>query len=158
MHARSDSSASGTPGRVRVVPSGDVIKTRTSPAATTAWGASAAPKTVVVIDNEPDNVDLTVMVLQAAGHTALGTTAVRNGVGLAVHHAADVVVLDYQMPDMNGAEVGKALRAHPITMDIKIVMHSATPEATIRASFTQYDAYVAKPAPGLRLLQAIAAL
>lgn len=141
------------------MPSGGVIKTGTWPGdASTEWGRSAAPKTVVVIDDEPDNVDLTVMVLKLAGHTALGTTAVRNGVGLAVHHAADIVVLDYLMPDINGAEVGKALRAHPLTRDIKIVMHSATPEATIRASFTQYDAYLAKPAAGLRLLQTIAAL
>ncbi len=124
----------------------------------TNWGYTVSPKTVVVIDDEPDIVDLTVMVLESAGHTAHGTTAGKKGVSLAVDHAADVVVLDHLMPDMNGAQVGRALRAHPVTKNIKILMHSGTPEATIRASFTQYDTYLAKPAPGLRLLQAIEAL
>ncbi len=125
---------------------------------TTDWGRTPAPKTVVVVDDEPDNVDLTVMVLESAGHTAHGTTAGKKGVSLAVDRAADVVVLDHLMPDMNGAEVGKALRAHPVTRDVKILMHSGTPEATIRASFTHYDAYLAKPARGHELLHAIEAL
>lgn len=122
------------------------------------WGRSAAPKTVVVIDDEPDNVELTVMVLESAGHTVHGATAGQAGVDLAVDHSADVVVLDHLMPGMTGAEVGGALRAHPVTQDIKILMHSATPEAMIRASFTGYNAYLAKPAQGLRLLQEIEAL
>lgn len=122
------------------------------------WELCASPKTVVVIDDDLDSVDLMVMVLESAGHTALGTTEGRAGLKLAVDHAAQVVVLDYLMPGMSGAEVGKALRAHPVTRDVKILMHSGTPEATIRASFMHYGAYLAKPALGLRLLQAIEAL
>ena len=124
----------------------------------TNWGYTASPKTIVVIDDEPDIVDLTVMVLESAGHRAHGTTAGKAVVNLAVEHSADIVVLDHLMPEMNGAEVGRALRAHPVTQDIKIVMHSATPEATIRASFAHYDAYLAKPAHGLALLDVVEAL
>ncbi len=124
----------------------------------TGWGRSAAPKTIVVIDDELDNVDLNVMVLQSAGHTAHGATDGRAGLQSAIEHAADIVVLDYVMPGMIGAEVGKALRDHPDTRDVKILMYSGTPEATISASFAHYNAYLAKPAQGLQLLQAIEAL
>ena len=122
------------------------------------WKQTAAPKIVVVIDDESDNVELTVLVLESAGHAAHGATAGRAGVVLAVNHAAEVAVLDHLMPDMSGAEVGKALRAHPVTKDIKILMYSGTPEATIRALFSHYDAYLAKPAHGHELLLAIEAL
>lgn len=59
---------------------------------------------------------------------------------------------------MNGAQVGQAIRAHPVTKDTKILMHTGTPEATIRASFTQYDGYLARPAYSEDLLRAIKAL
>ncbi|MDQ2736757.1 MAG: response regulator [Pseudomonadota bacterium] len=124
----------------------------------TGWGLAASPKTIVVIDDERDNVDLTVMILESAGHTARGATEGRAGLKLAIEQLTHIVVLDHLMPDMNGAEVGKALRAHPVTRYIKILMHSGTPEATIRVSFTDYDAYLTKPAQGLSLLQAIEAL
>ncbi|MDQ2734948.1 MAG: response regulator [Pseudomonadota bacterium] len=124
----------------------------------TGWRLSASPKTIVVIDDERDNVDLTVMVLESAGHTARGTTEGREGLKLAIEQVPHVVVLDHLMPDMNGAEVGKALRAHPATRYVKILMHSGTPEVTIRIWFTDYDAYLAKPVYGFRLLEAIEAL
>lgn len=124
----------------------------------TNWAPAASPKTVVVIDDETDIVDLTVMVLESAGHRAHGATAGKAGVKLAVEHSADIVVLDHLMPGMNGADVGRALRAHSVTHDIKIVMHSATPEATIRVAFTGYDAYLEKPAHGLALLDVVEAL
>ena len=71
-----------------------------------------------------------------------------------------MVVLDYLMPEMNGAEEGKMLRAHPVTKDVKILMYSGTSEseATIQASFTYYDACLTKPADGRELLHAVGAL
>ncbi len=119
---------------------------------------SAVPKTVVVIDDELDSVDLTVLVLQSAGHKAIGATEGRAGFHLAVDHAAQVVVLDHLMPGLNGAEVGQALRSHAVTRSVKILMHSGLPEEAIRSAFEHYDAYLLKPATGATLLQAIEAL
>ncbi len=76
------------------------------------WSVSASPKTVIVIDGETDYLEVLVMILQSAGHNAHGSTEGGNGLRLVLEHDADVVVLDYLMPDINGAQVGKALRAH----------------------------------------------
>jgi len=54
--------------------------------APTTWDVSASPKTVVVIDDDLDLLDLLdlmVIVLQSAGHKAYGTTESQNGVSLA---------------------------------------------------------------------------
>lgn len=67
-----------------------------------------------------------------------------------------VVVLCHLMSCMTGAEVSMALRISPFLQNVKILICSGSPEATIRVAFMQYDAYLAKPAQCLLLLQAIA--
>ncbi len=119
------------------------------------WGPSTSPKTIVVIDDEPDNVDLTVMLLESAGHAAFGSTDGPLGVLLAAEKGADIAVLDYMMPTTNGGEIGKLLHAYPPTQSIKILMCSGTSEAAIRLSFTQYNAFLKKPIHPPALLQAI---
>ena len=56
----------------------------------------------------------------------------------------DAVVLDVEMPGMDGMAVGRALRSDPRTCDAKIAMHSSVDEAAVRAVFDQYDAFVPK--------------
>jgi len=56
-----------------------------------------------------------------------------------------LVVLDFMMPVMSGAEMGAALRASPDMRDIKILMNSSLPERTVRQHFTGYDAFLRKP-------------
>jgi CheY-like chemotaxis protein len=56
-----------------------------------------------------------------------------------------LVVLDFMMPILGGAEMGKALRAAPDTRHIKIVMNSALPEPSVRPHFSAYDGFLRKP-------------
>lgn len=115
-------------------------------------------QTVVVIDDEPDNVDLTVMLLQLAGHIAFGSTSSDSGIALAAEYRASVVVLDFMMPNANGADVGRSLRTNPATSTVKILMCSGTEEATVRLSFTDYEAFLVKPVVTAALLEAIETL
>ena len=64
-------------------------------------------KTVIVVDDEQDHVDVTVLLLQSAGHSAYGATDGFAGLKLAIEMKADIVVLDFAMPVMDGAGVGK---------------------------------------------------
>lgn len=57
----------------------------------------------------------------------------------------DAVVLDVEMPGMDGMAVGRALRSDPKTASAVIAMHSSVDERAVRDGFTQYDAFVAKP-------------
>ena len=61
------------------------------------------------------------------------------------HEHFDAVVLDVEMPGLDGLAVGRALRNHPKTRASKIAMHTSVDEAVVRTGFDQYDAYLSKP-------------
>ena len=58
----------------------------------------------------------------------------------------DVIVLDVEMPGLDGMAVGRALRSTPQTATAAIAIHSSVAEAEIRAGFDGYDVYVPKSA------------
>ncbi len=103
------------------------------------------PSIIVVIDDAADLVESVLMLLELEGYRALGALDGPTGIRIAEESAADLVVLDFMLPEMNGAAIGKALRAHPTLSGVRIVMCSATPESTVRRSFTGYDMFLAKP-------------
>jgi DNA-binding response OmpR family regulator len=57
----------------------------------------------------------------------------------------DAVVLDVDMPGIDGLQVGRALRADPAARGPAIAMHTSLEEDVVRASFDGYDAYLPKP-------------
>ncbi len=107
--------------------------------------ATARPSTIVVIDDAVDLVESVLMLLELEGYRALGAIDGPTGIGLAEEAGADLVVLDFMLPGMDGAAIGNALRAHPAFGNLRIVMCSATPEPTVRRSFTGYDVFLLKP-------------
>ncbi len=115
-------------------------------------------RTIVVIDDVVDLVDSVVMLLEMAGYAAHGETRGADGIRKVAEVGAHLVVLDFMLPEMNGAEIGSALRADPSLAALKILMMSATPEPTVRHSFSGYDAFLAKPVFADALLAAIDAL
>jgi two-component system sensor histidine kinase BarA len=58
--------------------------------------------------------------------------------------AFDAIVLDVEMPGMDGRAVGRALREHPHAAQAVIAMHSSVDEADVRTGFQAYDAFVPK--------------
>ena len=115
-------------------------------------------KTVVVIDDLQDLADTLVMLLELEGYHVIGANNGVDGLNLAVQNHADLVLLDYLMPGVNGAEVGMALRANPVTADVKILISSATPEDVVRRVFDAYDAFLPKPYHATDMLEQIATL
>jgi CheY-like chemotaxis protein len=119
-------------------------------------GVGIRSRNIVVIDDEPDQVDLTVALLQASGHRAIGSTDGAKAVALVTGQGGEVVVvLDFMLSGMTGGDVCSALRAEPATRQVRIVLLSATPEREIRLSCTQYDTYLSKPTSHRALSEAI---
>ena len=99
---------------------------------------------LAVDDSEP------IRLLLQASLEALGYSVEAVASGAAALHAAkrdvfDAVILDVDMPGLDGLAVGRALRSDPRTCDAMIVMHTSLDETTVRRSFDRYDAYLPKP-------------
>jgi DNA-binding response OmpR family regulator len=76
----------------------------------------------------------------------------------AAHDAFDAIVLDVEMPGMDGLAVAHALRCAPRTTSALIAMHTSLDETLVRARFSQYDAFVPKSGSPLVLGERVDAL
>jgi CheY-like chemotaxis protein len=57
----------------------------------------------------------------------------------------DAVILDVDMPGMDGLTLGLALRGDPKTSSSRIAMHTSMDEAVVRSIFDGYDIFLPKP-------------
>ena len=102
---------------------------------------------ILVVDDEPDVRMLLRTNLRAAGFDVLEAANGAEGLAIAKHDLPAVIILDLMMPEMNGIEVCRALRKHPPTSRIPILMLTAkTAEEDKVAGFeVGADDYVTKP-------------
>jgi two-component system cell cycle response regulator DivK len=82
---------------------------------------------VLVVDDNDANRKLAVDVLSAAGFRMFGASRAAQGIALAREHVPDVILMDLQLPDMNGVEATRMLVGHERTAGIPVVAMSATP-------------------------------
>lgn len=71
-----------------------------------------------------------------SGHAALEATRLE---------CFDAVILDVDMPGMDGLALGRALRGDPKTRSSMIAMHTSLEEAVVRSGFDEYDVFLPKP-------------
>ena len=119
--------------------------------------AARSRKTIVVVDDLKDLLDVTAMLLQGEGYSVRVAGDGETGLRLAQECEADLVLLDHLIPGMSGADVGRALRAGR-GKRTKIVMSSATPLSEIESDFDDYDEFLKKPVPPADLLEIVAHL
>jgi CheY-like chemotaxis protein len=105
----------------------------------------ASGKTVLLVDDDTNNLETLGEILRSEGYHVV---CARSGAeALACLQAAhpDVVMLDYVMPQMDGAKMIGALRHDSQTRHIAIVMTSGLPEDMVRPRCSDYDAFLQKP-------------
>lgn len=115
---------------------------------------------ILVVDDDARNLRFAVTVLEQAGHEVLSAGGGAGGVEAALAHAPDLVLMDVQMPGMDGIEALKRLRAEPRTAVLKVVALTALAmkgdaERLIREGF---DGYLEKPIRYQEFLASVAAL
>jgi signal transduction histidine kinase/DNA-binding response OmpR family regulator len=80
---------------------------------------------VLVVDDEPANIEMVSSLLEAAGFTVLKAGGGREGIELARSQLPNLILLDLMMPDVNGFVVVEALRSDPETRPIPIMVLTA---------------------------------
>jgi DNA-binding response OmpR family regulator len=103
-----------------------------------------AQKTVLVVDDDPSILVVVRMALQRQGYavvTAVGSAAVP----LAAERQPDVILLDIQMPGMDGPEVSCRLRADSATAHIPIILMSTRQDLRTLSTRLPVDDQLPKP-------------
>ena len=105
-----------------------------------------ALKTLIIEDNE-NNMYLTSFLLEKGGHTVHKAYDGPRGVTLAKDLDLDLILLDIQLPKMNGYEVAAALREDPKLQDIPIIAITsyAMPGDKEKALASGCTGYIKKP-------------
>jgi two-component system cell cycle response regulator DivK len=105
-----------------------------------------AQRILVVEDNER-NLKLIRDVLQFAGYEIVEATSGEQGVALAQDCEPDLVLMDLQLPQMDGTEALRFLRESPRTRDVPVVAVTAFAmrEDRERAFGAGFDGYLQKP-------------
>ena len=71
---------------------------------------NVSAKKVLVVDDEPDTLELVKLVLESAGFKTMLATSGRDALKLAQESKPDLVLLDIMMPDMDGYDTMRAIR------------------------------------------------
>jgi CheY-like chemotaxis protein len=102
---------------------------------------------ILVIDDYPDNRDVTQLILADAGHTVSSATDGIRGLYLAARDQPDLILMDLALPRLDGWAATQRLKAYPLTWHIPVVAFTAhvTQEEIARASAAGCVAVITKP-------------
>jgi CheY-like chemotaxis protein len=113
-------------------------------------------KRILLIDDEPDLVRLTSFRLQKAGYDILVAESGTQGLQIAQQEKPDLILLDLNLPHMNGDKVCQAIKSDPDLRHIPIIVLSASSESIKKKSEEiGADAYIVKPFEVSNLLETI---
>jgi two-component system phosphate regulon response regulator PhoB len=79
-------------------------------------------KKVLIVDDEPDAVDFTKEVVEGEGYSVVTASDGSKGLAAMRREKPDLVILDVQMPDMDGFEVFQEMKKDESLKSIPVVM------------------------------------
>lgn len=102
---------------------------------------------VLIVEDNPANLTLATFLLESAGHTVLTAKDAEGGLTLARAERPNLILMDIQLPGMDGLEATAQLKRDDATRDIPVIALTALAmkgdEERIRAAGC--DGYIAKP-------------
>lgn len=113
-------------------------------------------KTILLVEDEFGIAGVLRLILEDEGYRVFVAPNGRQALAQLAANPPDLVVTDLMMPLMDGAELGRAVRADPAHSHIPIVIMSAALEDALRKRFDGYDVFLRKPFDPPVLLDIIA--
>jgi two-component system, cell cycle response regulator DivK len=107
----------------------------------------AAGAQILVVEDNEKNMKLFRDVLLATGYRTLEATTGKEAVDLAAEHSPDLVLMDIQLPDIDGVEALGRLRADSRTASVPVLALTAQAMQGDRERFLAagFDGYLSKP-------------
>ena len=106
-----------------------------------------AHEVILAVEDNDKNLKLVRDLLHLRGFRVLEARTAEQGLALAAEHRPDLVLMDIQLPDLDGTAALGRLRADPRTAAIPVVALTAFAMKEYRARFlgAGFDGYLAKP-------------
>lgn len=115
---------------------------------------------ILIIDDDIDTLRMVGMLLERQGYAIVAASNGQQGLALAKSEKPDLILLDLMMPDIDGIEVARMLRADPATQRILIIMFTA--KGQVEDKLDGFDAgaddYMVKPTQPKELLAHVRAV
>jgi two-component system, cell cycle response regulator DivK len=102
---------------------------------------------ILIVEDNPANMKLAIFLLESAGHSVFSATDAEAGLTLAHDERPNLILMDIQLPGIDGIEAIVLLKQDDATRAIPVIAFTALAmkgdEERIRAA--GYDDYIAKP-------------
>jgi len=127
---------------------------------TEASQLTARPLRVLMVDDNVDTILSFSLLLKAEGHDVRTVDDGPTAVQAALDYRPDVALLDIGLPGLNGYEVAKRIRQHPVLKDIVLIALTGYGQDSDRQASMQagFNHHLVKPARLAELLQILAAV
>jgi len=115
---------------------------------------------LLIIDDHPETLDIISRVLKQQGYAVIAVDSAVQGLTLASTERPDLILLDGMMPEMDGWEVCRRIRANKEISSTPIIMFSAVNEAEQKLAGFEAgaDDYLTKPTEPVELAERVKAL
>jgi two-component system cell cycle response regulator DivK len=102
---------------------------------------------ILIIEDNPANMKLACLLMAKAGHEALCAVDAESGLALARAGQPDLILMDIQLPGMDGFAATVLLKSDPATAAIPVIALTsmAMKEDKVKSEAAGCDAYIAKP-------------
>src|SRR5216684_4189148 len=106
---------------------------------------STSDHRILVVDDEPSIVDAVATALRSEGYDVEEACTGREALAAVARAEPDLIVLDWMLPDLEGIEVGKRLRAQGFKSAVLFLTAKDATENKVEALRAGGDDYVTKP-------------
>ncbi|MBC5781402.1 response regulator [Ramlibacter sp. USB13] len=100
---------------------------------------------VLLVDDELSSAEVLALILAGEDYHVTLAADARQALARLEEAAPDILVIDFMMPGMNGADLLKAIREVMPYENVPVVLISGAPEAALRRYDIRYDAFLRKP-------------
>ncbi len=102
---------------------------------------------ILIVEDNDKNLKLVRDVLQVKGYQTIEAGNAEDGIALARERSPDLILMDIQLPGMNGIEARKVLRSDASTARIPVIAVTASVMQQDRNLITEagFDGYIGKP-------------
>ena len=102
---------------------------------------------ILIVEDNEKNMKLVRDILNAKGYETMEAGTAEEGIEMAARRVPDLVLMDIQLPGMNGMEALKVLRSNPATEKVPVVAITASVMTQDRKQImdTGFDGFIEKP-------------